>query len=136
MGGNVSRHVAWKLFESRIVSSPKRSKLRCRKAFCRSRSRGSATASARCVRKGEVATLRCMPSVDGVSFSAADATMMTQRRSGQCRSSKSCSALESARSARHPFRHATRPPSKLRHADPEPSRAVALSEKEGVSRTP
>ena len=77
-----------------------------------------------------------MPSVEGVSFSAALAKMMTARRAGQCRSSKSCSALESARSARQPFRHATRPPSNDRQAEPEPSRAVAERLKAGASATP
>ena len=83
MGGYVSRHVAWNELLSRIVSSPNLGKSRARKAARSSKRRGSATAAALCARNGLVATERAMPSVEGVSFSAADATITTTRSQKQ-----------------------------------------------------
>ena len=83
-----------------------------------------------------VNTLVIMPSVLLVSFLWADTTMMMTSNSGQCDAGATCTPMESVPSGRTPASHRTKPPYRLRHAEPEPIRAIVVSSPGKLSRTP
>ena len=80
----------------------------------------------------DVRTVACMPSVLPTAFLAAETTRISARTPGQWAAGATSSARLSAPSARPPAFHATNPPSRLRHAEPEPWRAITLSSSSAV----
>ena len=68
--------------------------------------------------------MRCMPLVLLVPFLSSDTTQMRACISGQCSLGATSTARESLPEGSEPICHATKPPNKERHADPEPCRAI------------
>jgi len=81
MGGVVSRQTAWNWFESSMVSFANTGKsfdliaVEIRSIRC------GTTCLIRCWRREEVATVRCIPAVEGVPFFLSDTTRIIACRS-------------------------------------------------------
>ena len=120
MGGKVSRHVAWKLLESIIVTFPKVSKSFALIAAIISFILLGTVSEALLAKRDEVATVVCMPEVEDTSFFAADATRITARILGQWDAGATWKATESLPSAAEPCSQPAYPPKSERHAEPEP----------------
>lgn len=127
MGGSVSWQVAWKELLSRMVICAKAAKSRLWIAASISRMRAGTTVLARVVNRVDVFTVVCMPDVLLTSFFAALATRIKACICGQCDRAATARAALSSPSSRVPASHATYPPSRLRHADPDPCRAMSES---------
>lgn len=123
----MSRQVAWKELLSRMVMRAKVGKSRFWMAVSMSRIRAGTTVLARVANRLDVCTVVCIPDVLLTSFFAALATRIMASISGQCDRGATSRAALSSPSPWLPASHATYPPSRLRHADPDPCRAMSES---------
>ena len=132
----MSRHVAWNWFESCIDSFAKLAKSLARYAASIAFIRPGTTCAARCAKRGEVSTEVCMPAVEETAFFVSETTNISTCSSGQWSAGPTIRAFESEPSAAEPISHATKPPCRLRHAEPEPMRASVDSSPSYFSSTP